>query len=706
MSFQTFLSLTLLGLAGGALYGMLGTGVTVFYRATGVINFAMGAIAMYTAFVYDDLVLNGRLVFPWIEIGFIPSGITVSDTGVPKGIAIAAGLAMAAAIGAGTYLLIFRPLRNSSALARLIASVGLMLYLQATAQLNFGVDARRPESVLPGGVVTNFLGLGAPMPTARLWMVAITLAIAFALVVFYRYTRSGKATRAVASNEKGAVLLGYSRVWLGVLSGALSALVAGIAGILISPVTNLDSINLTLFIVPALAAALVGKLSAPVLTAVAGIALGLFQNAAVVAGGFEWFPEWLRSGAREFVPFLVIVVVLFLRADRIPDRSVLANAALPESPVPRHPLRAALVWGVALGTLVLALDGTWQFALTTTLITAVLMLSYVVIVGYVGQISVAQLALAGVAAFALTRFGIRPEGSTQDTFGLPFPLAALVAVAVATGVGVLVGLPALRLRGQQLVVVTMAGAIAISTMLFNNHSVTGVPLGGTAAAPEATFGPIDVSVRDVETGLSDRWQFGAFAMLVLVLVSYAVARIRSGRTGRRFLAVRSNERAAAACGINVARTKLLAFAISSAIAGCGGVLIAVQQSSIEALQFDVFAAIVLLALVTIGGIAALSGAYFGGMIAAGGLVAYFMKVNLHGLEKYIPLIGAVTVMLQIVLAPSGIVVKTMHDVEHLRERLAHRKASRAGTGAGGPPTDATDPEPETAEPVPASHPAR
>lgn len=702
MSFTTFLSLTLLGLAGGALYGMLGTGVTVFYRATGVINFAMGAIAMYTAYVFDDLALNGKLALPWIEIWFIPSSITVSDAGVSKGISLVAAMVMAGVIGAGTYLLIFRPLRNSSSLAKLIASVGLMLYLQATAQLNFGVDARRPPSLLPDGAISDFLGLGGPMPKARLWMVAICIAIAVAFVCFYRYTRAGKATRAVASNEKGAVLLGYSRVWLGVLSSALAALVAGLAGILISPVTNLDSINLTLFIVPALAAALVGKLSAPVLTAVAGIVLGLFQTAAVVAGGFEWFPEWLRSGARDIVPFLVIVVVLFFRADRIPDRSTLTNAVYPESPVPRHPARAALLWGVALGALVLTLDGPWQFALTITIVTSVLMLSYVVIVGYVGQISVAQLALAGVAAFALTRFGVAPEGSTQDTFGLPFPVAALAAVVLATVVGVLIGLPALRLRGQQLVVVTMAGAIAISTMLFDNHSITGVTLGETATVPKAKIGPFDVSVRDLDTGLSDRWQFGVFAMVVLLLLSFAVARIRSGRTGRRFLAIRSNERAAASCGIDVARTKLLAFGLSSAIAGCAGVLMAIQQTSIEALQFDVFAAIVLLSLVTIGGIAALSGAYFGGLIAAGGIIAYFMKVNIHGLERYIALIGAVTVMLQIVLAPSGIVVKNMHDFHKIKEHLAKRKAKAHGASDEGDPPTTPDgvPTPPAPEPAP------
>jgi ABC-type branched-subunit amino acid transport system permease subunit len=281
-------------------------------------------------------------------------------------------------------------------------------------------------------------------------------------------------------------------------------------------------------------------------------------------------------------------------------------------------------------------------------------------------------------------------------------VAALAAIALATVVGVLIGLPALRLRGQQLVVVTMAGAIAISTMLFDNHSLTGVTLGETATVPKAEIGPFDVSVRDLDTGLSDRWQFGVFAMLVLLLLSFAVARIRSGRTGRRFLAIRSNERAAASCGIDVARTKLLAFGLSSAIAGCAGVLMAIQQTSIEALQFDVFAAIVLLSLVTIGGIAALSGAYFGGLIAAGGIISYFMKVNIHGLERYIALIGAVTVMLQIVLAPSGIVVKNMHDFHKIKEHLAKRKGRAHGASGEGEPPTAPDgvPTPPAPEPAP------
>ena len=672
MNFDTFLSLTLLGIAGGGLYGMLGTSVAVFYRATGVVNFAVAASAMYTAFVYNDLAQNGRLALPWVQIGPIPSSIAIAAAGLPVWLSATLALVVIAAFSAAAYLLIFRPLRDASGLAKLIASVGLLLYLQATAQINFGVNSVQPPSILPSTALTNFLGLGGPMPVARLWIIGIAVCIAGGLVIFYRRTRTGKATRAAADNEKGAVLLGFSRVWLGVLSAVVSGLVAGIAGILVSPITSLDTVNFTLFIVPALAAALVGGLSFPMTVTIAGVGLGVIQTAAVAAGGFSWYPGWLNSGASDVVPFLVIVVVMFVRSDRIPDRSSLSPGVLPLSPISRHPVRSLALGGVGLAVLVFTLGGTWQFALDTSLVGAILMLSYVVIVGWIGQISVAQLALAGIGGFALVRFGTNPPGANQQALGLPFPVAAILAILVATAVGIVVGLPALRLRGQQLVIVSLTAATTITTLIFANPSITGVPLGSTAIAPLPKIGPLNLSIRNTHTGLSDRWEFAAFAAAVLLMVSFGLAQLRKGRTGRQFLAVRSNERAAAASGIVVARTKLFAFGLSSAIAGCAGVLIATQQTQIDPTQFDVFTSIIFLSLVTIGGIAALSGAYFGAIVTAGGLVAAFIALHLSGLENYIPLISAIAVLLQIVTAPSGVVIKAERDLRRLLIRVGSR----------------------------------
>ena len=290
------------------------------------------------------------------------------------------------------------------------------------------------------------------------------------------------------------------------------------------------------------------------------------------------------------IPFIVVVVFLYVRGNQLPVRGSVAQARQTRVPEIRHKWVAPGVT-FALGLIGLIwLSGAWQVALTTSLLFATFMLSLVVIVGFVGQISLAQLSIAGVAAFAYVR--LVSNGTKVNAFadvvvngpGWPAPLSMLVAVIIAVVVGMLVGLPALRIRGVQLAVVTITAAIAIE--------VGAVPQrerrrpGSQVEQP----GPEALVVRDRcrhlqhKVQLPDRWQFTLFLLLWLVVLMLLVTNLRSSDTGRRFLAVRANERAAAATGINVARTKLLGFAVSSAIAGISGVLLGLQAHPVQVRQ--------------------------------------------------------------------------------------------------------------------------
>ena len=182
-------------------------------------------------------------------------------------------------------------------------------------------------------------------------------------------------------------------------------------------------------------------------------------------------------------------------------------------------------------------DADLRQALIVSLVYSLLTLSTVVVTGYVGQISLAQMAFAGVAGFTTIE--------VADN-GLPFPLAVLVAVGVATGVGLVVGAPALRVRGMSLAVATMASAVAIEQLVLGSSALSG-GVGGRSAPRPYLFGlDVGISAPGAE---NFRPAFGATVLVVLVIACVVVANLRRNRTGLRWLAVRSNERAAAAAGI-------------------------------------------------------------------------------------------------------------------------------------------------------------
>src|SRR5690606_26676420 len=201
----------------------------------------------------------------------------------------------------------------------------------------------------------------------------------------------------------------------------------------------------------------------------AGLVLGSIQSIVQFWAAESWFPAWGRTGASMAVPLIAIVVVLFVRGDSIPIRGSVVEHRLAKSPYPVRVWQHAVLWsavvvllstGVSIGgvQLVPQLTGTWQLGLTTSMIMAILALSYVVLVGYMGQISLAQLALAGTAAFVTVRLMSDTDASPSG-LGLPLLVAVPLGVTVAVVVGVLVGMPALRIRGVQLAVVTMAAVL-------------------------------------------------------------------------------------------------------------------------------------------------------------------------------------------------------------------------------------------------------
>ena len=689
----------ILGLGSGAVYASLALGLVVTYRSSGVVNLASGAVALYIAYTYAYLRM-GQLVDP--IPGLSP---TVSLGTGPLGFwpALLISLAIGAVLGALLYLLIFRPLRAAPAAAKAVASVGVMIVLQALLATRLGSAAVTVAPIFP---VHVYQILGSRVPGDRLWSAAVIVLLSVALGLWFRLSRFGLATRAAAESEKGAFVTGLSPQRIALVNWALSTAIVGIGGILIAPIVPLTPASYSLFIVPALAAALVGNFSSIGVTVAAALAIGMLESVATYLQTKSWLTA---AGLPDLVPLLVILVFLVLRGRELPDRGAIISRTLGQAPRPRGYVVPGVVI-VVLGLVSLtATHGADRAAVITTLVMAVIALSQVVVTGFTGQISFAQLTLAGVGAFSLTRI--------QHQLHVPFPFAPLLAAVFAMIIGVVVGLPALRIRGLPVAVTTLALAVVLQDLWFNNPDFN----GGFAGAPVA-----DARIFGLDLGVGagrgyPQLSFGILCLIVLLLAAGGVAAVRRSRLGAAMLAVRANERSAAAAGVAVSQVKLIAFAIGGFLAGLGGAMLAYQQTTADYSSYTAIGSVTFFATVYIAGITCVSGGINAGVIAAGGIIytlinngvplwIYVLLAGLllvgivqlvrpksaraalavvglvtiaaafhHGpvyLGVYYAAISGVLLILTVILNPEGIVGPVQAQLAALRTKLHARRSAR------------------------------
>ena len=472
----------------------------------------------------------------------------------------------------------------------------------------------------------------------RIWMVVVTLILALFLAIIYRYTKFGRESRAVAENERGAYLLGISSKRIGAINWILASMSCGFLMILAGPATRLDVNAASFLIVPALAAALLARLTSFLIAAFAGLWIGMLQSELMnIQVEWSWLPD---IGIQQGVPLLIILFVLAFWGETLPLRGTEFVANLPKvsdaKSIPIQPfffLIAAVVATFLAGS-------EWRLAIAVSGCVAIISSSVVVITGFVGQVSLATYAFAGIAAFMTVRLDI-----------LPFPLAPLIASIFAVVVGVSVGLIAVRVRGLQLAVATLAASVAIEELLFRWSWLTGGDFGTRMSTP-SIFG-FDLGISAVGTDYPRR-SFVLLVIATLALCLFLLFSVRSGITGRRWLAVRANERAASSVGINVARAKLTAFGLSAFLAGVGGALIGYQRQIISARSFGLFDSMIVIAIVYLAGISIPSGALLAGVLASGGVLTVFLgQISDSGSANQMTFSGLLLLFAAIRL-PSGI----------------------------------------------------
>jgi ABC-type branched-subunit amino acid transport system ATPase component/branched-subunit amino acid ABC-type transport system permease component len=623
---DSFIQFLLIGLGTGGTYALLASGVVVTYRGSGVVNFANGAFALVGAGTFYEI--RGSM---------------------PLALSIIIGIAAASAVAVIVQFAVMRPMAHSSPLARVIATLGLLSAAEEAALHIWGAAPLSVSAILPsnGIKVTG----GAVVPEGMLILAGIAIVLFGLLQLLYRRTKFGLATTGVAENELAMSSLGWNPDRIAAINWALGGALAGLAGIFLVPLLGLSNTSLTLTIIPALSAALVGGFSSLPLTLLGGFVIGVLEAEAT---RYITAPGW-----SEAVPFIVIIVVLVVRGRGLPLRSHFAER-LPKVGSGRPPWKGIIPLGVVLVVTVFAGSGGWNAAVTATAVYAMVCLSLVVVTGYAGQISLAQFTLAGVGALIATRL--------NDAAHVPFLPAIIIGVVGTIVVGLIVGVPSLRARGVNLAVATMGLAVVINAVVFSNPSYTGGIITGTVVPPPNLFG-LDIYAVDHPS------RYAIFCLILVLLAGLMVANLRRGRPGRSLIAVRDNERAAASLGISVFGAKLFAFALAGGIAALAGIMLAYETANVTFDGYDVFASINALLLAVIGGIGFISGAFAGSLGGSGGIIQQLLS-NWINTTGWFALAAAVLLVITIIFSPDGIVPANIASFKAATAKLRHRVPER------------------------------
>lgn len=535
-------NLAFAGLAIGSVAALIGLGLIATYRLTGVFNLGFGSIAMLVAY----LLWQAVTVWHW-----------------PLGLAAAIDLLIVApALGWLLDAAVFRQLqrRGASEAERLVAGLGVLILCVGLAYLVWGTDARTdPPRLFPSHPID--LAGGVRVSADVLYDLGMVAAATLLVVAVVRWTRLGTAMRAVVNGRDLAELSGVDTDELSAIASSFGAFLAGLAGVLLAPQLRLDPVQPTLVVLETMVVAVIAAMSRPAVAVLAALALGVGQSELTLLHLEGNLGVVLRALQSNLFVVALLVAVLAL-PHLIPVRDI---GAVPTEP----PTRLSGAWALSLAMLLLMPLGFDATDLRTALALpglAVIFVSLVAVSGLAGQISLGQAGYAGLGGLLCA--ALTTAGGIPGIPALPAALALLLAGLLVTPVGILTGWPAIRRRGLALAVTTFAVGTVASRFIFTQPAFT------------AGLHP-----RRAERLSSDR-AFYLFAFVVLACAVALVAAMQRGRLGRALLAIRDDEDAARAAGVNVSRLKIEVFAVASLLAGLGGALLVQAAQAFDSTAFD------------------------------------------------------------------------------------------------------------------------
>ena len=560
---SSLLSFTILGIFTGAAYAIAASGLVLTYTTTRVFNVAHGAFGMVMAFVYWDF--SQRQGIPgWVSLGLVL-------------------LVVAPLFGVFVQRVMTRGLGEGPVSVSLVVTVGLFVGLIGVAQQVWPPAAR----TVPQFFDMKGLQLGDVFVTYhQVLTIVLSAVVAGGLYLLLNRTRIGTAMRASVDNPDLLKLYGGKPFAVAALSWAVGTSLAALAGILLTPVIGLDYFELTLLVINAYAAAMLGRLKSLPLTFAGAMGLGIMQSYAVA-----YLPtsgDW--AGVRAVVPtlFLFLVIILMPQAQlRVGQVKGIVSAPLPT-------IRRSGIAGVSLivvvAVLTLSLSASNLLLAGTAATYAMVMLSLVLLTGYGGHVSLAQFTFAGVGALAYAKL------DSPNLFGL------LLAALIAALVGALVALPVLRLTGLYLALGTLAFGQLMDKLVFQASFAFG--FNGSLQAERLSI--LGIQFNDA----------GAYVVLMtifFVLMGIGLLLLRRGRLGRLLIAMRDSPAACGTLGLNMRWFRVALFGLSAGMAGLAGALFAGLRQTIGATDFQLFASLPLLLLAVVCGVTSVTGAAIGGV---------------------------------------------------------------------------------------------
>jgi branched-chain amino acid transport system permease protein len=558
-----FVSFVIAGLVTGSIYAVTASGLVVTYKSTGVFNFAHGAVGMVMAYLYWQL---------WQGWGWNPVLSLVIVLFV-----------VAPVFALLVERVLMRPLYGSALSTMIVVTLGLFLVLYGLVSTIWDQTITRnlPQWFL-GDQVTIF---GVTLTYEDLITIGCAVVVALALWALFKLTRVGVSMRAVVDDPSLASLTGARTNRIAGFAWMVGFMLAGLAGILLAPGSGMSIAILSELVIFGYAAAIVGRLSSLPYTFLGAMILGVGESLSV-----GYVPASYLNYVTAILPMGLLIIALLL----LPQSKLTVGRVVRLRPPKPASLRSTLIGGALLVAVTLLVGafvtGNNLSTLGLALTIGLGALSLVLLSGYGGQVWLCQFTFMGLGAWAMTKVG-----------GGDSVLGLLAAIGLCAAAGGILALPAIRLRALYMALATLAFAVLMDQLFFTNPSI--LPSGSMTVGRPDIFGMHFTTDR----------AFMVLVAIVFALCLIGVGALRRGPFGRRLVAMSDSQAACATVGMNIIRTRLVAFVIAGGLAGLAGALYGGMSRIVSFSQFSFVNSLVLFVAVALAGITVLSGAVQAGL---------------------------------------------------------------------------------------------
>ncbi|SHH06441.1 amino acid/amide ABC transporter membrane protein 1, HAAT family /amino acid/amide ABC transporter membrane protein 2, HAAT family /amino acid/amide ABC transporter ATP-binding protein 1, HAAT family [Jatrophihabitans endophyticus] len=539
------------GLVVGAIYGMAAVGLVLTYKASGIFNFAQGAVATVSAYTFYELHVQHGVAWP------VAAAVAVFAVGLVLGL---------------LFEQLGRRLAGTGLAVQVTSTVGVLLIVQSTVVLVYGTTETRLVPVfLAHG---QFELAGTIVQNADLITFVVAVVATAVLSLFFRFARLGRSMRALVDDPELLALTGTNNTAVRRWAWLIGVTFAGASGVLFCTVQPLDPTLLTLLVVQAFGAAAIGAFRNLPITFVGGLVVGVVASLAT-----KWFTTGILQGLPAAFPFVVLFVVLLV----FPRRFLAARARV--VPRVRDGWRAPARLQGGLGLTLLAFfalvptfAGIHQNDWTLALANLIVFLSLGLLVRESGQLSLGHVGFMAI--------GVSTFAHLADK-GVPWVLALAAAMAIAVPIGALLAIPAIRLTGLYLALATLGFGILLQYMFYTQDFMFGFSGAGLEAP------------RPSGLGLGGDTGFYYLVLVLAVAFSLLVMALVRGRLGRLLRGVADSPTALSTSGTSVNVTRVLVFCVSAALAAVGGALGGMAQGSVTLLSYPPLQSLSYLALIMI-----------------------------------------------------------------------------------------------------------